>query len=455
MHDDRQQRESARCREGEAPSRADHDGHDTAEHTPQQNPQRLVRVADHRNRRVALKTRAHQLAYGMRVQRHTVYLRCGAACTAVRRIEKIFYAFGRHADQHHLVFKQRRIEVVGEQVRERNRGEAIGRIAIVQHELVARGIGLDVTAVVGFERPESRGPEANVGGVVRIALDGYPLCLEVEECGPQGHRVTDRLSVVQEQKGPTNNAATIDQHVGEADLLRVLQRRRRGYAGAVLVRKLHGADDLRMSRQHIFKLLVTRRHRHVSIDVDADCSRPVLGELRKRLRQHGIGQRPLPEFLDVLFRDRDDEDARGRAGRCRAHAYVPVVCREFQVLEILRDPQGCYGKENEDTDDQTSRQPRAQERLHGARDYRAVLRGGLTAVPAALQRQAPGGSQSPRPGSVRFVTKVPLFAFECGNSHRRGLCDMEYCATVELRSKKQRNRFTQVPGTRMRDGGVR
>ncbi len=335
MHQHGQHHQARYPREREPPGRPYEQSQYASQQAPQKNPKVFARVADDGDRRVAVDGGPQQLADNVRVHGDAVDF----GCATVGRIEEILDTFRRHAHQDDFVFEGAGVEDPVEHLAERECGEGAGPFPVVDQKLVAACVGADIAAVVGFERPKRRRAEADVRGIVGIGRNGDPLGLQVKECGPQGHRVTDALAVIEKQQRPADDTAGIHQHVGESDLLGPFEGIRRRHPRAAHIRKFHGADDLRVAGQHAFELLMPRRHGHVPIDVQRHGPGPVARQFFQRVRQHGVRQRPLPQSIDVVLSDQDDEDPRGHGGGGLAHADLPVVGWQLQILEDPRHPQ--------------------------------------------------------------------------------------------------------------------
>jgi len=166
--------------------------------TPQQNPERLVDIAQHRHRSVAVRAGAQQLAYDVCVDRDTIHGFLLAELLVVGRVETVFHALGGDADQHDLVADQRRIKSAGEKLLERDRRKGVGRITVVEQKLISAGIGAHIAAVVRLERADRRLTEPDVRRIGRIRRYGYALGLEVERRCAQRERLKYCLPVIQE-----------------------------------------------------------------------------------------------------------------------------------------------------------------------------------------------------------------------------------------------------------------
>jgi hypothetical protein len=228
------------------------------------------------------------------------------------------------ADEHDLVANQRAVEPAGEQLGNRQTRQLREVPPEIEDELIAAVVGVHIAAEIRVKGRHGDPPQSNelrsVG--IRRERDAFVLQIAEGELEREG-QVGLVVFVPQDQQAASHDAVGILDHVAEAHLAAVVEKRRRCHRGESRVRELLDHHDSRIPGDHLAKLVPARAHGSIPVDVDADRARAVALQRGDGVGQDAIRKR-MPELPDLVLVDPDQHDA-GVPGRSRGQPVQELV----------------------------------------------------------------------------------------------------------------------------------
>ncbi len=215
------------------------------EQTPRQQPERLRLAVVGTHHFVVATSEANQLVDNLRVNGSAIDPPTLIGERTRGRLEVVLHTGRPGPDDDDAIPDQIGIDLTRQHVEQLHLGEARSGLAVVEQELVAAGVDIDLAAQIGLEQHDGRRPDPDEFGIIGIGPQGDAFGIEKPEGELQRkRRVCGSVFPPQPQEPPAADTIAVDHQVSKANLSLVGQERRPGHPGMSGVTQLLDDRDL-------------------------------------------------------------------------------------------------------------------------------------------------------------------------------------------------------------------
>ena len=221
---------------------------------------------------------------------------------------------------------------------------------------------------MGFQWSEAGRSQAEILRVRRVGLGSDSLALQEQQGQSQGKRIRGLFPVIEKQQGSADNPVPVNEQIIEADLIGMLQHRRRTDPGLAVTAEFLDHDHVPIGGQHLLKGFLPGRDRKIPVDVHSDDPRLRGKELAHRVRHDRIRQRPAPQGANIILRDADHHDPILVNYRLRSNSQGPVICHQFPGFKVTGAADHQHGEPHQRSDNEARGRRGAQNFLNGVHE---------------------------------------------------------------------------------------